>query len=174
GGRCAEEITFGEISAGAANDIQPATNLARRMVCEWGFSQKLGLLNYSPEEDETYMGYATSKPTMHSDETSRVIDEEMRRLTDEAYARTKQALLANKDKLEAIATALLKYETLERSDVEWIMEGKNMEEKRKHDDDERKRTQAAMKHKQLEERANEKAALDRTGFVPPAEQPGTA
>ena len=174
GGRCAEELVFSEISAGAANDIQQATNLARRMVCEWGMSPKLGLLNYSPEEDQTYMGYSTGKPTLHSDVTARAIDEEMRRLTDEAYERTKQALIANRDKLDTMANALLKYETLERSDVEWIMDGKNIDEKRKHDDDERKRMQAAMKHKQLEERANEKAALDRAGFVPPAEQPGTA
>lgn len=174
GGRCAEEIVFTEISAGAANDIQQATGLARRMVCEWGMSPKLGLLNYSPEEDQTYMGYATAKPTLHSDVTSRAIDEEMRRLTDEAYTQAKEKLVSNRDKLDAIASALLKYETLERADVEWIMDGKNIDEKRKHDDDERKRLQAAMKHKQLEERANEKAPLDRAGFVPPAEQPGTA
>ena len=174
GGRCAEEIVFSEISAGAANDIQQATNLARRMVCEWGMSPKLGLLNYSPDEDQTYMGYATAKPTLHSDVTSRAIDEEMRRLTDEAYTQAKDKLVSNRDKLDTIANALLKYETLERADVEWIMDGKNIDEKRKHDDDERKRMQAAMKHKQLEERANEKAPVDRAGFVPPSEQPGTA
>ncbi|GIK51331.1 MAG: ATP-dependent zinc metalloprotease FtsH [Planctomycetes bacterium] len=174
GGRAAEEIVFSEISAGAANDIQQATNLSRRMVAEWGMSPKLGLLNYSPDEDQTYMGYATSKPTLHSDTTAKAIDEEMRRLTDEAYVQTKEKLVTHRDRLDAIAEALLKYETLERADVEWIMEGKNIDDKRKHDEEERKRVQAAMKHKQLEERANEKAALDRAGYVPPSEQPGTA
>jgi len=175
GGRAAEELVFNEISAGASNDIQQATNLARRMVCEWGMSPRLGLLNYSPDEDQTYMGYATSKPTLHSDTTSRAIDEEMRRLTDEAYVRTKDLLASHRDKLDLIGNALLKYETLERADVECILDGKSIDDKRKHDDEERKRAQAAMKHRAMEERAAaEKLGGERPGFAPPASRPGTA
>ncbi|MCC6465149.1 MAG: ATP-dependent zinc metalloprotease FtsH [Planctomycetes bacterium] len=173
GGRAAEHIVFGEVDAGAASDIQQATNISRKMVTEWGMSPKLGLLNYAGEEDQTYTGQQVTREYAYSDETRKAIDVEMRRLVDEAWDRTVKLLTERRDRLVAVAEALLKFETLDGEDVRLILDGGDIEQKRRRADDEARAEQAARKHKQLEEAGKERPA-QQPGFTGPAEQAGTA
>jgi cell division protease FtsH len=123
GGRVAEETFFNEISTGAGNDIQRATELARRMVCEWGMSEALGPLTYTDEEEHFFLGREVSRTRTHSEEVARKIDAEMRRIVDTCYAKTRELITTNRDKLEAVATALLKYETLTGDEVRTLVDG---------------------------------------------------
>ncbi|MBE7493098.1 MAG: ATP-dependent zinc metalloprotease FtsH [Planctomycetes bacterium] len=169
GGRAAEHIVFGEVDAGAASDIQQATNLARKMVTEWGMSPRLGLLNYSGDEDQTYMGQQVIKPGTFSDETRKAIDEEMRRLIDTAWERTLKLLADNREKLVAVAESLLKFETLDHDDIRLILDGGDLEAKRRKEEEEAKAEAAARKHRQLEEQPKERPATGQTGGL--SEQP---
>jgi cell division protease FtsH len=173
GGRAAEHLTFGEIDAGAASDIQQATNIARKMVTEWGMSERLGLLNYAGDEDQTYGGQAVQVKGAYSDETLKAIDEEMRRLVDEAWDATVKMIDENKDTLDKIAEALLKHETLDHDDLVTIMEGGDIDAKRAADLEASQREQAAARERQARQQAEDQAKGDR-GYIGPAEQPGTA
>ncbi|MCA8912325.1 MAG: AAA family ATPase, partial [Planctomycetes bacterium] len=174
GGRAAEHVMFGEIDAGAASDIQQATNISRKMVTEWGMSPRLGLLNYAGDEDQSYMGQSIKQPGDFSDETKKAIDEEMRRLIDEAWDKTVKLIEENRDKLESIGEALLKYETLDHEDIVTVLQGGDLESHRKQVAEEEKREAAAAKHRQLEESAKERPHGETTGFGGAQEQPGTA
>ncbi len=174
GGRAAEHVEFGEIDAGAASDIQQATNLTRKMVTEWGMSPRIGFLNYSGDEDQTYMGQAVMRPSDHSDETRKAIDEEMRRLIDEAWEKTVTLINENREKLRTIAEALLKYETLDHADLEIILKSGDLEAHRRQAAEETKREQAAAKHRAMEEARERHKSGESPGFAGPAEQPGTA
>lgn len=124
GGRLAEEIIYGveNISTGASGDIQYATNIARKMVTEWGFSDKLGPVLYSENEDQVFLGRSMAKTKHVSDETAHIIDEEVRRLISEGYERARKILLDNMDILHAMKDALLKYETIEEPQIKQLME----------------------------------------------------
>ncbi len=126
GGRVAEELIFGPeaVTTGAANDIQRATEIARNMVTKWGLSERLGPLTYADEEGEVFLGHAITQHKMVSDETAKAIDEEVRRIVDRNYARAKQLLQKNLDKLHAMAEALMKYETIDAEQIEDIMAGR--------------------------------------------------
>jgi len=169
GGRAAEHLVFGEVDAGAASDIQQATNLSKKMVTEWGMSPRLGLLNYSGDEDQTFMGQQVVKPGTFSDETLKAIDEEMRRLVDQAWDKTVKLLGENKDRLVAIAEALLKYETLDQEDIKLILGGGDLDAKRRKEEEEAKTEAAARKHRQLEEQTKERPAGGTAGGL--SEQP---
>jgi cell division protease FtsH len=119
-GRIAEEIISGDISTGASNDIKQATNLARSMVCLWGMSEKLGLVQYGSDE-EFYMGRDMMRRKDYSEATAREIDEEVRRIIEERNVVARDLILGNRDKLEIIAAALLEFETLDGSQVEEII-----------------------------------------------------
>jgi len=125
GGRVAEELTFGKenITTGAGNDIQQATGLARRMVTEFGFSDKLGPLRYADNEEEVFLGHSVARHKNVSDETAALIDSEVRRLIDEAEGQARDVLTKHHDELEAIAQALLEYETLSGVDVDLVLKG---------------------------------------------------
>ncbi len=125
GGRVAEELIFGEenVTTGAANDIQQATDLARRMVTEWGMSEKLGRLRYSDNEEEIFLGRSITRARNVSEDTARLIDGEVRNVIEEAEQRARQLLRENIDALHRVAQALLEYETLSGTDVEKIMRG---------------------------------------------------
>jgi cell division protease FtsH len=174
GGRAAEHVIFGEIDAGAASDIQQATNMARKMVTEWGMSERLGLLNYAGDEDQMYMGQAVKQPGTYSDETLKAIDEEMRRIIDDAWAETLKLIGDNRDKLVQIAEALLKYETLDHEDIATVLSGGDLEAHRAQAAEEAKREAAAAKHRAMEETAKERPHTDTSTFGSGAEQPGTA
>src|SRR6516164_4090098 len=122
GGRVAEEIIFGDITNGARGDIRGATAIARRMVCEWGMSEKMGMVEYGEHEDYVFLGRDISRARDYSEATAEQIDQEVRRLIDDAYQLAKNTLIANRDKLETIARALLEYETLDGSQIKEIIE----------------------------------------------------
>lgn len=126
GGRVAEEIVHGfeGVTTGAANDIERATQLARNMVTKWGFSDKLGPLQYDDSSDEPFLGMSASQqPKQVSSETARKIDDEVRSIVDSCYQKAKQILNDNLDKLHAMAKALIEYETLSPEQVGDIMAG---------------------------------------------------
>ena len=122
GGRVAEEIAFGDVTNGAAGDIKMATAMARKMVCEWGMSEKLGMVEYGEHEDYVFLGRELTRNRDYSEATAEEIDREVRRLLDDAYQTAKQTLIGNRDKLDTIAKALLEYETLDGSQIKEIIE----------------------------------------------------
>ena len=122
GGRIAEELTFGDCTSGAAGDIKQATHIARKMVTEWGMSEKIGMVNVSDHEEHMFLGRDLFKGREVSEQTSRDIDEELRSIIDQAYARAKEILTQHRDKLTAMAEALLEYETLDATEIEEIIE----------------------------------------------------
>ena len=126
GGRLAEEMTLGPdgVTTGASNDIERATEIARNMVTKWGLSDRLGPLTYSEEEGEVFLGRSVTQHKQVSDVTAHVIDEEVRKIIDRNYNRAKALLAENKDKLENMAQALMKYETIDHSQIVDIMEGR--------------------------------------------------
>ena len=126
GGRLAEEIIFGQITTGAGNDIEVATDLARAMVCEWGMSEKLGPLAFGSKDEAIFLGREMGKAADYSEATAIEIDHEVRRLVMTNYERAKQVLLANLERLKAIAEALLEYETIDTADIDLIMDGKEI------------------------------------------------
>ena len=125
GGRIAEELIFGpeNVTTGASNDIQQATDLARRMVAEWGMSDALGRLRYSETEEQVFLGRSLGKTQNVSNETARLIDSEVRRIIEEAEGRARAVLTQHMDALHAVAEALLTYETLSGDEVRSILDG---------------------------------------------------
>src|SRR5690554_5052192 len=127
GGRIAEELTLGfeGVTTGASNDIERATSLARNMVTRWGLSEKLGPLQYDTDSEEPFLGRSAGQShTVYSPETAQRIDEEVRNIIDTCYETAKQILIDNRDKLDMMAEALMKYETIDRFQIDDIMAGK--------------------------------------------------
>src|SRR5260370_18095274 len=112
GGRVAEELVFGEdkVTTGAADDIRRATGLARRMVTEFGFSDKLGPLRYAENEEEVFLGHSVTQRKNVSDATANVIDDEIRRIVDEGDSAAREILTAHLDELPSLAHGRLEYE----------------------------------------------------------------
>ncbi|MEO0069129.1 MAG: ATP-dependent zinc metalloprotease FtsH, partial [candidate division WOR-3 bacterium] len=121
GGRAAEEIVFGDISTGSRDDIERATTLARRMVTEWGMSEKVGPLTFGKGGDEIFLGRELGLHRTFSEETARLIDSEIKRFVDEQAARAYELVSKNREKLAALAKALLEKEVLTGADVDRIM-----------------------------------------------------
>jgi cell division protease FtsH len=119
-GRIAEEITSGDISTGAGGDIQQATNMARAMVCQYGMSEKLGMVQYV-EDDEFFLGRDMMRRKTYSESTAQDIDTEVHAIINGCYNRAREIIFANRDKLEMIANALLEYETLDGTQVQDIV-----------------------------------------------------
>jgi len=120
-GRIAEEIVLEDISTGAAMDIQQATQLARAMVCQYGMSDKLGMVQYGDDEEYVFLGREMGRQKNFSEHTAQEIDGEIKRIIDEAYKVARDIIFGNRDKLELIAKSLLDHETLEGSQVEEIV-----------------------------------------------------
>jgi cell division protease FtsH len=123
GGRAAEELFCDDISSGAQSDIHQATNIAKQMVLTWGMSKELGPISYGPDFSVKDMAYAMPPEKNYSERTAESIDNEVKNLTNEAFSRAKELIETNRDKLENIAKALLKYETLDADEVKLILEG---------------------------------------------------
>jgi cell division protease FtsH len=136
GGRIAEELIFGweQVSTGASNDIERATELARNMVTKWGLSQRLGPLAYSEEEGEIFLGRSVTQHKSVAEETSHTIDEEIRSIIDRNYERAETILKENEDILHAMADALMKYETIDKYQIEDLMDRKPVREPKGWDD----------------------------------------
>jgi cell division protease FtsH len=123
GGRAAEEIVFNRITTGAGNDIERATDIARKMVCDWGMSEKLGPLKYGAGEHEVFLGRDYAQQKTYSDTTGRLIDEEIRSIVERGMQRAESILRENEDSLHRIAAALLERETLEGAEIDIILNG---------------------------------------------------
>jgi cell division protease FtsH len=125
GGRVAEELIFGadDVTTGASDDIRQATNLSRRMVTEWGMSEKLGPLRFSENEEEIFLGHSVTQRKNVSEATARLIDEEVKRIVEEGEAKAKEILTEHKEDLHRVAKALLEYETLSFDDIKALLAG---------------------------------------------------
>ena len=123
GGRIAEEMFTGDINNGVGGDIRQATGVARQMIAEWGMNERVGFVFYGEDDSKpnSLGGFGGGRD--HSDETARTIDEEVKKLIDVQYAEALKLLEANRDKIDAVAKALIKYETLDASDIERLMRG---------------------------------------------------
>ncbi|MGB0696670.1 MAG: ATP-dependent zinc metalloprotease FtsH [Rhodospirillaceae bacterium] len=128
GGRVAEEIIYGpnEITTGASNDIMQATDMARRMVTEFGYSEKLGPLRYSDNQEEVFLGHSVTQHKSVSDATAKTIDDEVRRFVAEGEEKAREVLTAHKDDLETITKGLLEYETLSGEEVNRLLRGEDI------------------------------------------------
>jgi cell division protease FtsH len=126
GGREAELYKFGpdKVTSGASGDIQQATSLARRMVMEWGMSERLGRVRYASNQQEIFLGHSVAQSTNMSDETAKLIDEEVRKLIEDGERSARQIINENAEQFEAIAEALLEFETLTGDELRALMEGK--------------------------------------------------
>jgi cell division protease FtsH len=131
GGRMAEELVFGKenITTGASSDIQQATNLARRMVTEFGMSDKLGRVRYNANEQEVFLGHSVAQTQNMSEATAQLIDEEIRRLVEEGEAKAREILTKHMDDLKKISEALLEYETLSGDEVHALLRGEVIDRK---------------------------------------------
>ena len=119
-GRIAEELFTHDLSTGASMDIKQMTRLAKKMVCEWGMSEKLGMVEYGDHEEHVFLGRDLGRDRAYSEATAQEIDREVKKLCDDAYNRALQLITANKDKVEMIAKALLEFETLDGAQVKDI------------------------------------------------------
>jgi cell division protease FtsH len=139
GGRIAEEMLNGpdKVTTGASNDIQRATSIARNMITQWGFSEKLGPLTYAEEEGEVFLGRSVTQTKHISDDTAKIIDQEIKDVIHKNYQRAERLLKENKDKLKAMAEALMKYETIDAKQIDDIMSGKPPRPPKGWDDDDK-------------------------------------
>jgi len=128
GGRVAEQLIFGDekVTTGAAMDIKQATNIARRMVTEWGFSDKLGPLRYSENEEEVFLGHSVTQRKNVSDATAAVIDQEIRRIVEEGEQKARQILTEHLEELHALAKGLLEFETLSADEIRRVIRGETI------------------------------------------------
>ena len=126
GGRSAEEIIFNEITTGASNDIERATSIARKMVCEWGMSDVLGPMTFGKKNEEIFLGREIQSHRDYSEVTARMIDEEVVRVVRKAQSKADQILKNNIEQLHNLAKALLEHETIDGDEVVAVMEGKEI------------------------------------------------
>jgi cell division protease FtsH len=127
GGRAAEQLVLGQQTSGAANDIRMATEVARRMVCEWGMSDKLGPIAFGKREELVFLGREISQSKDYSESTAQVIDEEVRRLVEEAEERAKSLLSQNVDKLHMLANTLLEREIMDGDEITRLLNGETLD-----------------------------------------------
>ncbi|HUG36940.1 MAG TPA: cell division protein FtsH, partial [Candidatus Limnocylindrales bacterium] len=128
GGRIAEDLTFGQISTGAQNDIEQATEMARKMVCEWGMSDRMGPLTFGKSEEHIFLGREMSRPKDYSEDTAILIDTEIKRIVNDAAVRARRLLETNLEKLHALASALLERESLDGEEIARILRARPFQE----------------------------------------------
>ncbi|MEZ6853424.1 ATP-dependent zinc metalloprotease FtsH [Halodesulfovibrio aestuarii] len=126
GGRVAEEIIFDDITTGAGNDIERATKMARKMVCEWGMSEAIGPLNIGEQGEEVFIGREWAQSRNFSDETARLVDAEVKRIVETARSTARELIEGNLDVLHRIAESLLERETITGADIDLLIEGKEL------------------------------------------------
>ena len=170
GGRVAEELFCGDISSGASGDIHQATEIARRMVMDWGMSEKLGFIHYGNESMPAWFGDA-SLGREYSDNTAEIIDTEIKAIMDHAYMEVKELLLQHKQQMEDIKDALLKYETLDNEEVKLIIDGKKLDKPTVADLLNAEQEKSAEKPVE-EETKEEEESLPAQDGIGPEPQPG--
>jgi len=116
----------GDVNTGASSDIRQATGIARRMIRDWGMNDRLGFIFYGEDDSRPNAFGGFGEGREYSEETAKIIDEEVKKLIDRLYDETRQLLEANRDKIDAVAKALLKYETLDQNDIDRLMRGDNL------------------------------------------------
>jgi cell division protease FtsH len=126
GGRIAEEVFMNQMTTGASNDFERATQIARDMVTRYGMSDALGTMVYAENEGEVFLGRSVTRQTSVSEETQRKVDGEIRRIIDEQYALARKLIEENRDKIEAMTKALLEFETIDADQIKDIMEGREV------------------------------------------------
>lgn len=126
GGRAAEQIVFNDMNTGASSDIERATAIARRMVCEWGMSDKLGPVHYSSREDHVFLGRELGKPKEHSETTQVDIDNEVKKILESQYEVARKLIQENLDTLHRLAKGVIERETLDSDDIEKLMRGETL------------------------------------------------
>nr|MBP9212876.1 AAA family ATPase [Bacteroidota bacterium] len=126
GGRTAERLVFNEFTTGAGNDIERASNLARKMVCEWGMSERMGPLTYGAKEEELFLGREVTKHRDYSEETGKAIDEEVKKIISSAEKRAIDILTTNIDKLHALSNVLLEREILDSEEIDKVLRGEQL------------------------------------------------
>ena len=124
GGRIAEEVFMNQMTTGASNDFERATQLARDMVTRYGMSDELGIMVYADNEGEVFLGRSVTRQTNMSEETMRKVDAEIRKIIDMQYALARKLIEENRDKIEAMTKALLEFETIDADQIKDIMEGR--------------------------------------------------
>ncbi|MBK7091743.1 MAG: ATP-dependent zinc metalloprotease FtsH [bacterium] len=127
GGRAAEKLVFDQLTTGAGNDIERATDLARKMVCSWGMTDALGPLTFGKSREEIFIGREIAQHRDYSEKTSQAIDDEIRRIVERAYNNAEEILQGNLDKLHMLATALLDHEILDSDEIDRIMRGEKLD-----------------------------------------------
>ena len=137
GGRIAEELVFGpeKVTTGASSDIKMATEMSRRMVMEWGMSDEMGPINYGADREEVFLGYSMGQHKSMSSATANKVDAEVKRIVDEAYTSARKTLTENQHELEALAKALLEYETLSGDEILLILKGEKLKRDNGEDTD---------------------------------------
>jgi cell division protease FtsH len=129
GGRAAEALFFNHFSTGAGNDIERATDIARRMVCEWGMSEKIGPLNFGKKDDTVFLGREMAAQREISEKTAQLIDDEITRLVSGAYNRAKEIIETNRELTERLAETLLEREVLTGEEIDMLVRGEELPEK---------------------------------------------
>ena len=158
GGRVAEEIVFGDVTTGASNDLERATDLARKMVMKYGMSNKVGLITYGKDDDNVFLGRDIMKRHYCSEKTSETIDAEVKRIVDEAYLKTKETLSKYMERMDFIVSRLLECEVMEGEELKEIMEAENLDELRekyKLEDEQKAKAKEAEKEAEKAEEAEE-------------------
>ncbi len=166
GGRIAEELVYGELSAGASNDIERVTNLARAMVTRWGMSEKLGPLTFGQRDGEVFLGRDIASRPDYSEETARQIDAEVRGIVMGSYERAKKLLNENLDTLKRIADALVEYETIDANDLDMLIAGTPLTRE--------KPAPRVTQQPPKEDKRKDKRILDALDGLPGKIEPGTA
>jgi cell division protease FtsH len=169
GGRVAEEIRFGDITTGASNDLERVTNMARTMVTQWGMSESLGPIQYGEREEMVFLGRGIAETRNYSDKVAQEIDEEVRRLVDEAYQRTRQILVTYQDKLDLVAEQLLEVETLHSAEFQALMRGDSPAELAALDSSRRRKESSRSGREEERQRGEDNRpdeGLDLSGTLP--------
>ena len=126
GGRCAEKLIFNDTSTGAGNDISVATDIARKMVCEWGMSDKIGPLTFGKKSEEVFLGREISHSRDYSDEISQIIDEEITSFVKQAEENAEKVLTTHLDELHNLAGSLLEYESISGKEMIQVLKGEEI------------------------------------------------
>ena len=160
GGRISEELFMKDISTGASNDIQRATNVARKMVTEWGMSDKFGAMSFS-SEGEVFVGRDYQEKKSYSEETASLIDSEVKKILDYNYNRAKEILTKNKKFVEQMAQLLLEKDTIYKDEVDMILAGKTNEEIKHAMEEKSKQTESEQqRYREEKEKKDKLAELD--------------
>ena len=164
----AEEICLGEMTTGAGNDIERATDMARKMVCEWGMSEKMGPLSYGSKEEQVFLGKDFSSQKNFSDQTAKLIDQEVKTLVMGGYNKATELLQNNRDILENLSQALLERETLTGKEVNNIIDGKDDSDPDSSDGEQQKITPEAPVEKRKTKTDSEEGLLGGGGMPDPS------